>query len=165
MSHSRSPFCRCSVAVLLFAPVFLACLLVCPTQVQGQSTIFIPTFRNFTYRGSVSVPDGGTIQMGSVGSSNEAANSSGVPLLSGIPGVGRGFRNRGIGREQQAGNLTTKATIIDMKELEADHLAKAGYGPNDTPRQNSANADVLRKARFLTENIGRRSSSRSQRDR
>lgn len=143
--------CKAGLAV---ATIVFAAVLAIPEHVEGQ-TVFIPTFRNFTYRGSVSVPDGGTIQLGGVNTTSESASSAGVPGLSNIPGLGRAFKNRGIGREQQAGSLTAKAEILIMDELEAQHLADAGH----LPGQQAANADVLRKAAFLTEHVGRRSDS------
>ncbi len=122
-------------------------------QAQGQlpSTVQLPVFRNFFYQGAIKVPDGGSMHMGGVTRSAEGSVSRGVPGLSNIPGLGRGFNNRGIGREQEAGNLTATAKILIQQELEAEHLAKAGM----LPGQRGQNDDVLRKAAFLTEHMGR----------
>ncbi len=120
-------------------------------QVQLPTTVQLPVFRNFFYQGAVKVPDGGTTKLGGVTRSAEGATSRGVPGLSNIPALGRGFNNRGIGREQEAGNITATAKIIIAEELEAEHLAKAGL----VPGQQAENADVLRKAAFLTKHVGR----------
>lgn len=122
----------------------------------GQ-TVQLPTFGVFQYSGAVSVPDGGAIQAGSIKRHAEGSIHNGVPLLGGIPGINRGFGNRAIGRETGSSGLTIKPTILIMSELEEDHLAAAGYGP-DGRQQGSADS-VLAKAAFLTENMGRNPSS------
>ena len=129
------------------------CVSCGPVLAQGQlpSTVQLPVFRNFIYQGAVKVPDGGTMSMGGVNRSAEGSISRGVPGVSGLPGLGRGFNNRGIGREQDAGNLSVTAKILIQEELEAEHLARAGI----VPGQAAVNDAVLRKAAFLTEHIGR----------
>jgi hypothetical protein len=120
-------------------------------QLQLPTTVQLPVFRNFFYSGAVKVPDGGTISLGGVTRSAEGAAAGGVPGLSNLPVAGRGFGNRGIGREQEAGNLTTTAQILIQEELEAQHLARAGL----VPAAEAENADVLRKAAFLSKHTGR----------
>ncbi len=152
-----------AVVVPFALMVVVSAGMLIPAELYGQ-TVFLPTVRGFSFSGSASVPDGGTIQLGGVNTSSEQANSAGVPGLSNIPGFGRGFNNRGIGREQTSGKLTAKVQILDMKELEAEHLAKAGY----VPGAEASNAEVLRKAAFLSKHVGRRGnsgSSQSGRDR
>lgn len=127
-------------------------------DLQAQ-TVQLPTFGVFQYSGAVSVPDGGTIQAGSVKRHAEGSIHNGIPLLGGIPGINRGFGNRAIGRETGSSGLTIKPTILIMSELEEDHLAAAGYGP-DGNRQGFADA-VLAKAAFLTKNMGRNEASNS----
>ena len=163
MSSTGSRILQWGISLPILAAMFSGVSVLPAGTAEGQ-TVFIPSFRNFTYRGAVRVPDGGTTLLGGVTSSSEQANSSGVPGLGGIPGVGRAFRNRGIGRQQQAGNLSTKVQIIDMKEMEEDHLARAGYLPGQ-PHGQGENADVARKAAFLSKHVGRRPSAGSRSDR
>lgn len=119
----------------------------------AAQTVQLPTFSFFNYRGAVMVPDGGSIMAGGVRSSSEGRTSRGVPLLGGIPGANRPFRNEGIGRETGGSSMTIKPTILIMSELEEDHLAAAGYD-REGNRLGGADA-VLAKAAFLTRHMGR----------
>ncbi len=125
------------------------------SEMTGQ-VVQLPTFSNFSYRGAVSVPDGGTMVVGGVSRSAEGATTRGVPGLSGVPGVNRLFKNRGIGRETSNSQLTIKPQILIMSELEEDHLAAAGYDPNDPDAAAGLNNAILAKAAFLTKHMGRR---------
>ena len=140
---------RFVLVISAFAFLVSSSLAVTAT-VEGQ-TVLLPSFRNFTYRGAVKVPDGGMIKLGGVTRSAEGATARAVPGLGNLPGIGRGFGNRGIGRDQESGSLNATAKIIIAEELEAQHLAKAGYFPG----QRADNADVLQKAAFLSKHIGR----------
>ncbi|MGI9515639.1 MAG: hypothetical protein ACR2NP_01220 [Pirellulaceae bacterium] len=127
---------------------------LCAGQISAQ-TVLLPSFSNFTYRGAVSVPDGGTMSLGGIKRSSESSVSRGVPGLSGIPGLGRGFGNRGIGRETGSSGLNVKPQILIMEELEQQALAQAnGIAP--PAGFQAVNEAVLRKAAFLTEHMGRR---------
>ncbi len=137
--------CYFGVAVLLVA--WLA------SETAAQ-TVMLPTFRTFSYSGSVMAPDGGTLTVGGVARSAEGSSARGVPGLGGIPGFGRGFRNQAIGRETGNSGLTIHPQILIMSELEEDHLAATGYGPEGRA-EDQAEAAILAKARFLSENIGR----------
>ncbi len=141
-----------------YAMVFGICLLslVQTTPVEAQ-TVQLPTFGGFSFSGSVMVPDGGTLQAGSVKRYAEGSVSKGVPGLGGIPGINRGFQNRAIGRETGSSGLTIKPTILVMSELEEDHLAAAGYEPDG--RQQGLADSVVAKAAFLTRNVGRNNNS------
>ncbi len=128
----------------------------------AAQVVQLPTFSTFTYRGSVMVPDGGTLSVGGVTRSAEGSTARGVPGLSGIPGLNRGFTNRGIGRETGSSGLTIRPQVLIMSELEQDHLAAAGYDPDDLPAAGSNNA-VLAKAAFLTRHVGRRDTTSAAR--
>jgi len=147
---------------LVIAAVAISASILTPVETEAQvqlpTTVQLPVFRNFFYNGAVKVPDGGITKLGGVTSSAEGATSRGVPGLSNIPGVGRGFKNRGIGRDQRAGNMHVKADIIIAEELEAEHLAKAGY----LPRQENSNDAIMRKAMFLSKHVGKNPNFRKQ---
>lgn len=119
----------------------------------SAQTIQLPVFSNFSWSGAVRVPDGGGIWAGGVKSHSEGSTSRGVPLVGGIPGVNRGFQNRGIGRETGNSGISFHPQVLIMSELEEDHLAKAGYGPDG--RRSGANDAVAAKAAFLTRHMGR----------
>lgn len=139
------------------APAWLAATvisLLAPQWVVAQ-TVQLPTFTNFVYRGSVKVPDGGTLRVGGVGSYAEGSSWRGVPGVSGIPGLNRAVTNRGIGRETASGDLTIRPKILIMSELEEDHLAAAGYDPEGRPRVETNEAAILAKAAFLSKHVGR----------
>ncbi len=120
----------------------------------AAQTVLLPSFSNFTYRGAVRVPDGGTMSMGGIKSSSESSISRGVPGLSGVPGLGRGFGNRGIGRETGSSNIAVQPQILIMEELEQQALASAS---GNLPGLRGANEAVRQKAAFLTKHMGRRS--------
>jgi hypothetical protein len=119
----------------------------------SAQTIQLPVFSNFSYSGAVRVPDGGGIWAGGIKSHSEGSTSRGVPLVGGIPGVNRGFQNRGIGRETGSSGISFHPQVLIMSELEEDHLARAGYGPDG--RRAGANDAVAAKAAFLTRHMGR----------
>ena len=128
-------------------------LALCTGQIHAQ-TVLLPSFSNFTYRGAVRVPDGGTMSLGGVNNHAESSIRRGVPGLSGVPGLGRGFGNRGIGRETDSSGLTVTPQILIMEELEQQALAAAnGTAPGGFQ---AVNEDVRRKAEFLTKHMGRR---------
>ncbi len=137
-------------ALLMLAVVSASVAVSASAQAQ---TVFLPSFQNFSYRGSVSVPDGGRIRLGGVNSSREQAQSAGVPGLGNVPGLGRAFGNRSISRGTEASNLSATAKVLVMSELEAQHLANAGLALGQ--RQTGANAEIQRKAAFITRHIGR----------
>jgi type II secretory pathway component GspD/PulD (secretin) len=124
-------------------------------------TVMLPTFRTFSYSGAVMVPDGGGIVVGGVKRSAEGQNSAGVPGLGNIPGVGRGFGNRAIGRETGNSALSIHPQVLIMSELEEDHLAAGGYTPDGQRIGGQADAAIFELARFLTEHMGRNDSSGS----
>ena len=132
---------------------------VAPQQVSAQAQVVqLPTFRNFVYRGAVKVPDGGSTLLGGTSRSASGAYGSGVPILGGIPGVGRGFRNRGIGSENNSAKASVTAKILILEELEAQMLAEAKA--NGTIRNvDQFNELVRQKAAFLTKHVGRRSET------
>ncbi|MDG2012995.1 MAG: hypothetical protein P8J33_05790 [Pirellulaceae bacterium] len=119
-------------------------------QLQLPSTVRLPVFKSFYYQGSVKVPDGGTLSLGGSTRSSTGAIRRGVPGLGQLPVAGRGLNNRGLGGGQQAENASVKADILMLDELEAEHLAKAGYGFGE-----SSPDDILKQAAFLTKHIGR----------
>ncbi len=128
------------------------------TGLQAQ-TVMLPTFRNFTVQGSVSVPDGGMILMGGIRSHSEGAVSRGVPGLGNVPFAGRLFKNRAIGRETGSSQLVARPQIIIQEELEQQVLAEAQR------RQTMAggvNALVKQKAAFLSKHVGKRAKSNSK---
>ncbi len=89
------------------------------------ATVQLPVTSVFTVNTVVSVPDGGQISMGGISRSSMGGVSRGIPGLSGIPGAGRAFKNRGIGGEQSTGNVSVRVQVLVMAELEQEIMAEA----------------------------------------
>lgn len=136
----------------LFTFVLILGMPAHPLLAQGQlpATVRLPIFKNFYYQGAVRVPDGGTMSLGGVTSSASGSAKYGVPGLSGVPGVGRAFSNRGIGTSQSSDSAQVKADILILEELEAAHLNQAGY-----PEGRLTESEIVKKAAFLTKHMGR----------
>jgi hypothetical protein len=83
-----------------------------------------PTFESLQLNTTVNVPDGGTVVAGGFSTASEARNEFGPPFLSGIPYLGRAFRNVGYGRESRRVSLGVSARIISMEEEEEIFLGK-----------------------------------------
>lgn len=115
-------------------------------QVPGV-TVQLPVFRTFGVRTAVSVPDGGTINLGGVGrSSYGQSNQSGFGRL---PSSNR-FRNN------SPSGAALSVRIIRLKELERQMLADhaAGRPQPDDVRVNGSRA-VQAKADFISRHVGR----------
>lgn len=142
-------------SVALTAMLFTIVLIWQPDYAKAQ-TIQLPTFRIFNARTVVSVPDGGSIQLGGVNRSSSGRISRGVPGLSGVPGTGRLFGNRGISRDTSSGRSTVHPRLIIMSELEAEVLAKAARLNHQAAlRDPNGSEETKSKADFMTRNIGR----------
>ena len=90
------------------------------------------------------------MSLGGVTSSASGSAKYGAPGLSGVPGVGRAFSNRGIGTSQSSDSAQVKADILILEELEAAHLSQAGY-----PEGRLTESEIVKKAAFLTKHMGR----------
>jgi type II secretory pathway component GspD/PulD (secretin) len=66
----------------------------------------------------VAVPDGGTVTLGGYSQVSEGRSEFGVPGLSKVPYVGRGFRNVGYGRSVLIRRVNVSARVIDLREEE-----------------------------------------------
>jgi hypothetical protein len=105
---------------------------------QPQITVQLPTFNFTTVQTTVSVPDGGTGLLGGIGRASEGSVTRGVPLLSKIPGANRLFKNRGIGREVEASNMTIIPRIIIQEEEEFLQTGVSSETLSQFSRQSSA---------------------------
>ncbi|RPI59444.1 MAG: hypothetical protein EHM48_08865 [Planctomycetaceae bacterium] len=86
----------------------------------GQGTLQLPRVTQQEVRTTVSVPDGGTLLLGGMRTSNEAEREGGVPILSKIPVIERLFTNRGKVRDEQTLLILIKPKIIIQREQEND---------------------------------------------
>ena len=128
---------------------------------QPATTVQLPTIDVFTVNTAVMVPDGGIGHLGGVSRSAFGKNTRGVPGLSQLPFANRLFRNQGIGRDQTAGNVSVKPTIIIMSELEEDLMGEYRRELANRPKPRySIDASVRRKADFISKNVGRSSGRR-----
>lgn len=149
-------FARLLLSSLIVPVTFAAFSILTSSQASAQATtVQLPTFRNFVYRGAVKVPDGGTTMLGGINRSASGANSLGAPIAGNLPGAGRAFRNRSIGRESETARSSVKVEIINQEELEAKMLG-------DAARNGQINIDadaesIAQKAAFLSKHVGRRS--------
>ena len=85
---------------------------------QIATTIQLPTFTLFTVNTTVTVPDGGTVLLGGVKTSEEERREFGVPVLSKTPYLNRLFRNIGIGRTSRSIMMMVTPRIIILEEEE-----------------------------------------------
>ena len=106
--------------------LLLAVLGLFATQHQSQAQVIItlPTISTFQIDTTVMVPDGGRMLLGGVNRGSGGSISRGVPGLRNIPFAGRGFGNRGIGREMNAGNISVGTQIISLREIEAQVMSR-----------------------------------------
>ncbi len=139
---------------VLIAALLLA--LVSTDSSCSAQTVQLPVIQGFGVNSTVSVPDGGVIRLGGVNRSRTGSISRGVPGLSNLPGLNRGFRNRAIGRETGSSQATVKVDLIIMSELEAQVMAEAERRQAIRQRNNpNGSRSVQRKADFISRNIGR----------
>jgi type II secretory pathway component GspD/PulD (secretin) len=85
--------------------------------IRPVSTI-APPVSNIRVQTAVAVPDGGAVTVGSFAQASEGRIEAGVPILGGIPYLGRGFRNVAYGRAFSSGRVILSVRIIDIAEEE-----------------------------------------------
>lgn len=103
----------------------------------GNTTLQLPTLRVTQFNTAVSVPDGGTIGLGGVGSSRS------------FPG----------GRSTTAGSAQVTAHVLIMKELEQEMLSAARPAilkSHFAQQRLNGSAQIQARADFLSGNINRR---------
>lgn len=126
---------------------------------QAPTTIQLPTVREFSVSTSVLVPDRGSTSLGGVSRSAYSGSRSGVPGLSKLPGAGRAFSNRAIGRSTEAGSASVRAYVHDLEALDRAALAAAESTARDAGRdaagESSIDSAVERKAAFLSRHVAR----------
>ena len=141
------------LVILLFASV--------ARPATAQVTVQLPSVSVFDVRTVVSVPDGGTVYLGGVSRTGYGSISRGVPLLSNIPGAGRLFKNRAIGRETSNSGMSISAKILSLQEMEEDLMAAYRAGEKERrARDRNGPIAIQRKADFLSRHIGRRRKDR-----
>ncbi len=117
-----------------------------------QNVVQLPTFHFTTVDTTVSVPDGGSAYLGGILSASSGINSSGVPILGKLPGLGRLFGNRAIGRDVSANSMRVHATIIDLNEMDDMILGQAAARRSHVGQVSATDL----KAYFLSQHVGRR---------
>lgn len=88
----------------------------------------LPTFSYFSVATTVSVPDRGSALLGGVNRAYEGRSDFGVPLLGGLPHVGRGFHNASVGRQVGAGAIRLSTQVHDFGAMEQSLSAHSGVG-------------------------------------
>ena len=130
--------------------------LVCVVGV-GAQVVQLPTFHVFSLHTTVSVPDRGSVYLGSVDRAAMAMASRGVPGLGRLPVVGRPFNQHGIVGTASSTGAQVTATIIDRQKWDAAILqVTAESAPLDS--------DLARHADFLTRHIARHEHRPRQQD-
>jgi len=134
----------------LTAVAIVAATLAFAAPARGQA-VQLPSQQIFSVGTTVMVPDRGGTYLGGVKRLSEGAPTRGVPILGQLPGIGRLFKNRGIGRETSNRGAHVNAYIIDLKEQEEALLSNA------SPAHRAAMLDpqAAREADFLQRNIAR----------
>lgn len=128
--------------ILFIAAVALLSSNVCFAQQPIGTTVQLPTVSNFSINTTVSVPDGGTIFLGGVGSSG--AFSSSRP----------GSRSRG---QSVAGpGVSVSATLIIGAEVDAEleRLGRLAIARKARPDIHGTETEKA-KAAFITRNLAR----------
>jgi type II secretory pathway component GspD/PulD (secretin) len=128
------------------------CVAISCAEPTAAQTVQLPTVDTFTANTTVIVPDGGTIVLGSIGSSSMGEVGRGVPLLGNLPGVGRAFRNRASGQETGARSATVSSQIISLREMEPQILAEGNRRLQAAEFRPSP--QTQRRAEFLSRHIG-----------
>jgi hypothetical protein len=100
---------------------------------QQASVVQLPSTSIFGADTTVSVPDRGSISLGGGGTSSNGSTAYGSGLLPG---------NRSFGRNLRSSNITARATIHDMDELDRQTLARARQGD---PKELSGSSDRTRR--------------------
>jgi hypothetical protein len=78
----------------------------------------VPTLSTINLQTTVSVPDGGSVSLGGYSELSEGRSEFGVPGLSKVPYLGRGFRNVGSGRTAIYRRVRVAVRVIDLREEE-----------------------------------------------
>jgi hypothetical protein len=145
----------------------LAAMALVAVEAAGQQevTVQLPTFNMTTVRTTVTVPDGGTGLLGGIGRASEGSVSRGVPLLGKVPGVGRLFNNRGIGRDLGLSQMTVSPRVIILEEEElrqtgvSAETLSAWSASQPVPRSSleprGIDPAIARRADFLARHIAR----------
>ena len=122
------------------------------SSASAQVAVQLPTIESFGFDSTVLVPDGGSMFLGGVSRAAAGRTSRSVPFLGGIPGVGRAFRNQGIGRDLSSSTGRVHVQIISLREMEKRILAE---GRRRLQARSTVDPAIEKKAEFLSRNIGR----------
>jgi len=111
-------------------------LLLCASEALAQATtVQLPTFSFFSVATTVSVPDRGSALLGGVNRASEGRSDFGVPCLSGLPFLGRGFHSAAVGRQVGAGTMRISAQVHDFEAMERSLLGNSTAGVALPPDQ------------------------------
>ncbi len=139
-----------TISRLAFA--FVGIMVAC--QISFGQAVQLPSFQFSTVGTTVSVPDGGSALLGGVKRNSMGRTERGVPILGRLPGIGRGFNNRGIGRDSSVGMTSVTTTIIDLREMDEQILGEAAAARLGSTTGPSLPA-LDPRAAFLTRNVAR----------
>ena len=123
-------------------------LSLCPVQPVAGQVVQLPSIQTFSYSGSVSVPDRGSVSLGGVSRSGSFSSRSGLGPLS----------RRSAGGFQSQSSLIASATIIDLEAMDRRLLDEdnAAVGKPQVPIQSSTR---FRKARGLIQYARKRNAA------
>jgi len=139
------------IAAAVCAGVGLAAHAACA---QNATTVQLPTFSFFTVNTTVSVPDRGEALLGGINRASSGRTSRGAPILGKVPGLGRGFRNDGIGFARGSSMISARAHIIDHAELDEMILGEAAARRSGSLPVASLTPEQ-RRAEYLTRHVAR----------
>ena len=152
----------------MYRAIFITALVILSLASQKtlaqNVTVQLPTFQFFSVATTVVVPDRGSAYLGGVNRAAYGSNTNGVPGLSLLPGVGRLFKNRGIGSEVSSSSAHVSATIMDLDELDKAVLAEAAARRGVTSASGGPSVDsaVQRKAAFISKHIAKTTRTKLQ---
>ncbi len=92
----------------------------------ADAFIQLPNIQRQVVRTTVSVPDGGTLLIGGMKTTQEIETEAGVPVLSKIPVLKRLYSARNIVKDEQVLLILVKPTIIIQREQEEEAFPTFG---------------------------------------
>jgi type II secretory pathway component GspD/PulD (secretin) len=150
------------LATVVVAGAFVSTSDISPSFAQAVGPgiglpVQLPSTTTFGIRTNVMVPDAGAARLGGVQRGASGWNSTGIPMLSNLPGSAPLFRNQASGHAHSASQASARVHVILNKEIEENVLAEAERrmvarreaDPNGSP-------ETQQRAAFLTRNMGRR---------
>jgi hypothetical protein len=115
------------LATVVVAGAFVSTSDISPSFAQAVGPgiglpVQLPSTTTFGIRTNVMVPDAGAARLGGVQRGASGWNSTGIPMLSNLPGSAPLFRNQASGHAHSASQASARVHVILNKEIEENVL-------------------------------------------